>query len=100
MRFGTLIGLVEDSSKCKKIEGEIDEVKVISAKELLSELKKNPQIYCPWMIIALELLDNSENQMFKKYEKILKPWLGKEMHEVFQKAIKIHLPDDNWRVVK
>lgn len=97
---GTLIGIVEEPSSCKEIEGEIDEVKLLSSSELLSELNKNPEIYCPWMIIALELLDKSDSDMLKKYEDVLKSWLSKDLKEVFQKAIKVHLPDDNWRLVK
>jgi isopentenyl-diphosphate delta-isomerase len=97
---GTLIGIVDDSSQFKKIDGEIDEIKWISAKELLSELKINPEIYCPWMIIALELLDKSEKPMLEKYENILSTWMNNEMHEEFQQAIKVHLPDDNWRLVE
>ena len=96
---GTLIGIVEDASACKKIEGEIDEIKLLSPTELVYELNKNPEIYCPWMIIALELLDKSEIRMIEKYEKFLSPWFSKDTHQVLQKAIKIHLPDDNWRIV-
>jgi len=44
---GTLIGVVGKNTELKEIEGEIDEIKSISAKELLSELKTNPEIYCP-----------------------------------------------------
>ena len=97
---GTLIGIIEDSNQFTQIEGEIDEIKWISAKELLSELKINPKIYCPWMIIALELLEKSEKPMLEKYENILSTWMNNEMHEGFQQAIKFHLPDDNWRLVE
>jgi len=97
---GTLIGIIEDSTQFTQIEGEIDEIKWISAKELLSELKINPKIYCPWMIIALELLEKSEKPMLEKYENILSTWMNNEMHEGFQQAIKFHLPDDNWRLVE
>jgi len=96
---GTLIGIADDSSQFRQIEGEIDEIKWISAKDLLSELKTNPKIYCPWMIIALELLDKSEKPMLEKYGDILSTWLNNEMHEGFQQAIKVHLPDGNWRLV-
>ena len=67
---------------------------------MLSELKTNPKIYCPWMIIALELLDKSEKQMLKKYDSVLSTWMNNEMHEVFQQAIKVHLPENNWRLVE
>ncbi len=97
---GTLVGLVDESTSFKKIEGEIDEIKWISAEELLSELKSKPEIYCPWMIIALEFLDKSEKSMLEKYENIFKPWMNPEMHKAFQQAIKLHLPDDNWRLVQ
>jgi len=76
---GTLVGIVNDSIQFKVVEDEIDKIKWISANELLSELKNNPKIYCPWMLIALELLDKSEE---------------------LQKAIRIHLPDNKWRLVK
>ena len=97
---GTLIGIIDDSSACKKIEGEIDEIKLITPNELLAELIEKPKIYCPWMILALELLDKSEEQMLKKYEKILKPWMDEKLRKSFQNAIKIHLPDNNWRIVE
>ena len=97
---GTLIGIVDNSTSFKAIEGEIDEIKWISAKELLLELKNNPEIYCPWMIIALELLEKSEKPMLEKYENVLSEWMNNEVHETFQQAIKFHLPDDNWRIVE
>ncbi len=96
---GTLLGIVDDSSQFRQIKGEIDEIKWISAKDLLSELKTNPKIYCPWMIIALELLDKSEKPMLEKYGNILSKWMNSEMHEGFQQAIKVHLPEGNWRLV-
>jgi len=97
---GTLIGIVDDSSNFQRIEGEIDEIKWISSKELLSELKTNPKIYCPWMIIALVLLGKSEKPMLEKYRDILSSWIGSEMHETLQQAINVHLPDGNWKVVE
>lgn len=97
---GTLVGVIDKDTKLKEIEGEIDEIKWITAEELIKEIKKNPEIYCPWMLIALELLDKSEKSMTEKYENIFKSWMNAEMHEAFQQAIKLHLPDDNWRLVE
>ena len=96
---GTLIGIINKDSEPKEIEGEIDEIKWISAKELLSELKTNPEIYCPWMLIALELLDKSEQSMLKKHGNVLSTWMNSEVHEELYKAINIHLPKDKWRLV-
>ena len=96
---GTLIGIIDKSTELKKIEGEIDEIKWISAKELLSELNINPQNYCPWMLIALELLGKSEQSMLEKYANVLTTWMNSETHEGLQKAISVHLPKDKWRIV-
>ena len=96
---GTLIGIIDKDSEPKGIEGEIDEIKWIFAKELLSELKTNPQIYCPWMLIALELLDKSDQTMLKKHGNVLSTWMDSEVHEGLQEAIKTHLPKDKWRLV-
>jgi isopentenyl-diphosphate delta-isomerase len=97
---GTLVGIVKDSIQFKVVEDEIDKIKWISANELLSELKKNPKIYCPWMLIALELLGKSEKSMLKKYEDILSSWINSELQKELQKAIRVHLTDDKWRLVK
>ena len=96
---GTLIGMIDESTELKKIEGEIDEIKWITSKELIIELKENPQIYCPWMLIALELLKKSDKAMLKKHANILSTWMNSEMYDELQKAIKIHLPNDKWRLV-
>ncbi|MEC4847785.1 MAG: isopentenyl-diphosphate Delta-isomerase [Nitrosarchaeum sp.] len=96
---GTLIGIVDESTKFKMIEGEIDEIKWISASELLSEIKNNPKIYCPWMLIALIFLDRSENKMLEKYKDILSSWINSDLQTELKKAIQNHLPDDKWRLI-
>jgi len=96
---GTLIGIIDESTELKKIEGEIDEIKWISAMELLSEIKTNPKIYCPWMLIALEFLDKSDKSMLEKYANILSTWISSEIHAGLLEAIKTHIPEDKWRLV-
>ena len=96
---GTLIGVIDETTELKKIEGEIDEIKWISAKELLSEIKTNPKIYCPWMLIALEFLDKSDKSMLEKHANILSTWMNNEVHKGLVDAIKTHLPEDKWRLV-
>jgi len=96
---GTLIGIIDKSTNLKEIEGEIDEIKWISAKELLLELKTNPQSYCPWMLIALVLLDKSEQSMLEKHGNILSTWMNNELQDRLHEAIKTHLPKDKWRSV-
>lgn len=97
---GTLIGIVDESTEFKMVEGEIDEIKWISAQDLFSEIKNNPKIYCPWMLIALELLDKSEKKMLEKYKDILSTWINSDLQKELKKAIQIHLPDDKWGLVK
>ncbi|MCV0393170.1 MAG: isopentenyl-diphosphate Delta-isomerase [Nitrosopumilus sp.] len=96
---GTLIGVIDKSTELKKIPGEIDEIKWISANELMSELEKNPKLYCPWMLIALELLDKSDKKMLEKHANILSTWMNSEIHDRLDKAIKTHLPIEKWRLV-
>jgi isopentenyl-diphosphate delta-isomerase len=97
---GTLVGIVDDLIQFTQIENEIDEIKWISVNELISQLKNNPEIYCPWMLIALLLLDKSEKSILEKYNKILLPWINSEIQKELEKAIKLHIPDNNWRLVK
>jgi isopentenyl-diphosphate delta-isomerase len=96
---GTLVGVINKGTELREIEGEIDEIKLVSAQELMSEIEINPEIYCPWMLIALELLDKSEQSMLKKYENILSTWINTEIREKLQEAIKTHIPAEKWRLV-
>ncbi|MCG3780130.1 MAG: Isopentenyl-diphosphate delta-isomerase [Nitrosopumilus sp.] len=96
---GTLVGIIDKNIELKEIEGEIEEIKWISAKELITEIKINPEIYCPWMLIALELLDKSEETVLKKHENVLSTWMSTEIHMVLQEAIKIHIPTGEWRLL-
>ena len=96
---GTLIGVIDEDTELKEIEGEIDEIKWISAEELISEIKINPKIYCPWMLIALDLLEKSDKTMLKKHANILSTWMNSKIHEGLTEAIKVHLSEDKWRLV-
>jgi len=97
---GTMIGVIDESTKFSLIKDEIDEIKWISAHELLLELKNSPKTYCPWMLIALELLDKSEKIMLEKYKHVLSSWIDSGLQKALQEAIRIHLPDNKWRLVK
>ena len=96
---GTLIGVIDEDTELKEIEGEIDEIKWISAEELMSEIKTNPKIYCPWMLIALDLLEKSNKAMLKKHTNVLSTWMNSKIHEGLTEAIKVHLSEDKWRLV-
>lgn len=51
------------------------------------------------MLIALELLEKSDQSMLEKYANILTTWMNSEVHEGLQKAIETHLPKEKWRLV-
>jgi isopentenyl-diphosphate delta-isomerase len=97
---GTMIGIIDDSTKFRVIEDEIDEIKLISANELLSDITSNPETYCPWMLIALGLLEKSEKSMLEKYKHVLSSWIDSKLQKELLRAIRTHLPDNKWRLVK
>ena len=96
---GTVLGIVEKSSKLNLVKDEISDLKWITADELVKELEKNPEKYCPWMLIALYLLPSSEKSMLTKYESILSQWINPEIKKTLKESIKYHLPDNNWRLI-
>ncbi len=96
---GTLIGIIDDSSQLNLVKDEISEVKAITPEKLIDELRSKPEIYCPWMIIALYLLPKSEESMISKYKTIFSKWINPEIKKVLEDSIKHHFPDNNWRLV-
>jgi len=96
---GTLVGIVGNEQKFNLIPEEISEVKWINPEQLLSELKNKPQIYCPWMLIALYLLPKSDKNMLQKYQNIIQKWIGPNLQEALKESINHHIPDNNWRLV-
>ena len=96
---GTLIGLVDNLSNLKIIENEISEVRYISANELKQDLKENPEIYCPWMLIALFLLPSSEKSMLEKHKLVLSSWIENDTREALEESIKYHFHDNRWRLI-
>lgn len=95
---GTLVGIIEDLGSFKIVDEEISEVKAISADELKQDLEKNPQIYCPWMLVALFLLPSSEKSVLEKYKTILSSWMEPDTRKPLEESIKYHFPSNNWRL--
>lgn len=96
---GTVLGILEKSSKFNLVKDEISDLKWITADELVKELEKIPEKYCPWMLIALYFLPSAEKSMLTKYESILSQWIKPEIKKTLEESIKYHLPDNNWRLV-
>lgn len=97
---GTLIGHVSESFQTKLVEDEISEVKWSSSNELYSDMEKNPQIYCPWMVVALYLLPESEKEMMEKHGPVLGKWIGPKFKSALEKSLNYHFPTKNWRLTK
>jgi isopentenyl-diphosphate delta-isomerase len=96
---GALIGHVPESFQTKLVQDEISEVKWLNNEELYSDMEKNPQIYCPWMIVALYLLPESKKEMMEKHGQVLNKWINPKFKSTLEKSLKYHFPTNNWRFV-
>jgi isopentenyl-diphosphate delta-isomerase len=96
---GTLIGVVDDSFEIKLVKDEISETRLADT-DLFSEMEKDPQRYCPWMIAALYLLPESDPKMIEKHKKIFDKWMRDEHRKMLEKSLMYHFPTNSWRLVK
>ena len=97
---GTLIGMVDSFDNSCMIKDEISEVKWINPDELKNELEQNRDAYCPWMVIALYFLTNSDPNTLDKFNSLITKWASDDLKRVYENAIKHYIPDNNWRLVK
>jgi len=97
---GTLIGMVDSFDNSCMIKDEISEVKWINPDELKSELEQNRDTYCPWMVIALYFLADSDPNTLDKFNSLITKWASDDLKRVYENAIKHYIPDNNWRLVK
>ena len=95
---GTLIGIVSDDFQMKLVKDEISEIKWISESELFSDIMKNPETYCPWMLLALYFLKESDKEMIQKHNLVLEKWMNHKQE--LEKSLKYHFPTNNWRLLK
>jgi isopentenyl-diphosphate delta-isomerase len=95
---GTLIGIVSDDFQMKLVKDEISEIKWISENELFSDIMKNPETYCPWMLLALYFLKESDKEMIQKHNLVLEKWMNHKQE--LEKSLKYHFPTNNWRLLK
>jgi hypothetical protein len=51
------------------------------------------------MLVALFLLPSSEESMLEKYKTLLSPWIESDLRSSLEESIKIHFPDNDWRLV-
>jgi len=97
---GTLIGMVDSFDNSCMIKDEISEVKWINPDELKNELEQNGDAYCPWMVIALYFLADSDPNTLDKFNSLITKWASDDLKRVYENAIKHYIPDNNWRLVK
>jgi isopentenyl-diphosphate delta-isomerase len=96
---GTLIGQVSEPFGLKLVEDEISEVRWVDGDDLFSDIEKNPQSYCPWMIVALYLLPESDKKMIEKHKQVFDKWLKAEFKSKLEKSLQYHFPTNNWRLL-
>jgi isopentenyl-diphosphate delta-isomerase len=96
---GTLIGHVSEPFGLKLVKDEISEAKWVGYEELFADIEKNPQSYCPWMIVALYLLSESDKKMIEKHRQIFDKWSKTELKNKLEKPLLYHFPTNNWRIV-
>jgi len=97
---GTLIGAIDIFDKSSLIKDEISEIKWISPDELKNELEQNRDVYCPWMVIALYFLADSDSTTLEKFNSLITKWASDDLKPVYENAIKHYIPDNNWRLVR
>jgi len=97
---GTLIGIVEDPTKIKLVKEEINDIKWVTLDVLLEDITKSPQIYCPWMIVALYFLSESKKDILPQHRTILNMWIRNDVKQILEKPLKHHFPDNRWELKK
>ncbi|MBI5698317.1 MAG: isopentenyl-diphosphate Delta-isomerase [Thaumarchaeota archaeon] len=95
---GTLIGQVPDSFEMKLVPDEISEIKWAGL-DLFADIEKNPQDYCPWMLVALYFLSESDKQMIQKHKAIFDEWMKPDYKTILGRSLKYHFPTNNWRLL-
>ena len=97
---GTLIGTIDSFDESSMIKDEISEIKWINPDELKNELEQNRDTYCPWMVIALYFLADSDPNTLEKFNSLIAKWASDDLKPVYENAIKHYIPDNNWRLVE
>ena len=100
---GILIGMIDSFDNSHLIKDEISGTKWISPDELKNELERNMDAYCPWMMIALYFLAETDDRTsfttIEHYKSLITKWTTLDLKRVYENAIKHYIPDNNWRLV-
>jgi len=100
------VGIFEEMNELESslVKEEISEIKWINPDELKKELEENMDEYCPWMVIALLLLDSKADRRagshtLTRFNSLITKWASDDLKHVYENAIKHYIPDNNWRLV-
>lgn len=93
-----LAGTVSDSDIII-VPGEITEVSWLAADELAVQVAKTPAKFCPWMLLALYLLDQSDPAVLQKRAGTLDCWTAGYVRDAMGAAAGEHLAASEWRMV-
>jgi len=97
---GTLIGILDDPSKIKLVEGEISDIKWVTVEEIISDITKTPQIFCPWLLVALYFLSESSSKPSARNKEILNMWNIPDLKSHLEGALKYHFSNHQWELKK
>jgi isopentenyl-diphosphate delta-isomerase len=96
---GTLIGTIDDPKKIRFVKDEISAIKWVTLDQLLAEIEKSPQNFCPWMLVALYFLPESNNNITEKHKKILE-MCRENIKGRLERPLKYHFPNHKWELKK
>ena len=96
---GTLMGIIDNLDKIKLVEEEISAIRWITFNELLSEIDKSPQNFCPWMLAALYYI-SEKYTVSEDNKRILKMWDTDVIKSHLETSLKHHFPDHQLELKK
>lgn len=96
---GMLVGIMDRQTRPSPVRTEISGIRWTSAGDLLREIRASPEGFCPWMLIALAVLDGKPPAL-ERCGDVLSEWTSPEFRAVLPAAIRAHLPDEKWRIMQ
>jgi isopentenyl-diphosphate delta-isomerase len=98
---GTLIGILDDPTGIKLVKDEISDIRWVSLEQVSAEIINSPQIFCPWMLVALYFLSESSQNINDRHKEIINKWKNNEqLRNNLEKSLEYHFPDHKWELKK
>ena len=96
----TLVGTVRNVAEITQVRGEIDGIRTVTADAFAGQVSDEPGIYCPWMLVALYMLDKSDRAALDAHTEVLSPWMERDVRDALLGAVSHHMPREAWRLVE